>query len=113
MQKPFVKQDVQHHFDDWHHLQAMIHEGYANHARNTQALVEEGLLLFRQLLLDGGLQEVEGRDTAKLMPLNGEERLQFIEHHIHLRHAFIQLAALFEETEKKAARLTITERKDR
>ena len=111
MPAPFSKVNVQHHFDRWDALKEQIHTCYAERNPEVRQLVKEGVILFRQLLQDGGQMKEGEQSIDKLMPLNGEERLQFIEAQRHHHHAFIQLAALFEETEKKAARLTITERK--
>lgn len=111
MQQPFSKADVQHYFDQWHALKVQIEQMYVDKNSNVKQHVQDCIVLFRELLKDGGkVQSGEGQLVDKLMPLNGEERLQFIEQHLHHRHAFIQLCALFEETEKKSARLTITER---
>lgn len=111
MGEPFTKLIVQQHFDHWYILKLQIERMFTEQDADVKHYVIEGVQVFRELLKDGGQIQTEDGVINKLYPLNGEERLQFIEQHSHLHHAFVQLSALFEETEKKAARLTITERR--
>ena len=49
----------------------------------------------------------KGKIVYTLLPLNGEERFEFVKDKISSHYAYIQLDALFTETKKKVARLSI------
>ena len=53
----------------------------------------------------------ERKVDAILLPLNGEERFQFVKDRINSHYAYIQLDALYTETKKKAARLSVRKSK--
>ena len=72
MPAPFSKVNVQHHFDRWDALKEQIHTCYAERNPEVRQLVKEGIILFRQLLQDGGQMKEGEQSIDKLMPLNGE-----------------------------------------
>ena len=64
---------------------------------------------YEELLEYGGseINNRTGKMEALLLPLNGEERFQFVKDRIASHYAYIQLDALYTETKKKAARLFV------
>ena len=54
------------------------------------------------------LDDRKGKVVYILLPLNGEERFEFVKDKISSHYAHIQLDALFTETKKKVARLVDT-----
>lgn len=100
-------------FERWDELKQQIE---ASNGPST-AYIVEGIVLFKELLALGGtssetpttevvFDENEARHYV-LLPLNGIERLNYIESSMKHRHAFIQLDALFIETKKRVARLRV------
>ena len=64
---------------------------------------------YSELLEIGGKVYDERKEKVvyTLLPLNGEERFEFVKDKIASHYAFVQLDALFTETKKKVARLAI------
>ena len=64
---------------------------------------------YNELLEHGGneFDDRKGKVVYTLFPLNGEERFEFVKDKISSHYAYIQLDALFTETKKKVARLSI------
>ncbi len=67
---------------------------------------------YTQLLEYGGseLNQRTGKMVARLLPLNGDERLQFVKDKIASHYAYVQLDALYTEAKKKAARLSVMQK---
>ncbi|WP_156450414.1 YpoC family protein [Sporosarcina sp. HYO08] len=99
-------------FEQWEAMREEIEAGYANKNRKVVPLMEHAINNFEKLLAFGGkeLNERSGKQLYILLPLNGEERLDFIKKKITSHYAFVQLDALYTETKKKAARLAIQKR---
>ena len=57
--------------------------------------------------VESKLNERNGKLDTLLLPLNGEERFEFVKDRITSHYAYIQLDALYTETKKKAARLFV------
>ena len=72
-------------------------------------MMEEAIRDYEELLQRGGeiLDERKGKMINTLLPLNGEERFQFVKDKISSHYAFVQLDALYTETKKKVARLSL------
>ena len=64
---------------------------------------------YSELLEHGGkvVDDRKGKIVYTLLPLNGEERFEFVKDKISSHYAYIQLDALYTETKKKVARLSI------
>lgn len=92
-------------FKPWDQLREEIPPLHDTHHPAVKEKMEAALQLYYDLLQYG---EEEGETHSLLFPLNGEERLAFIEEQMPRRYAFIQLDAVFDESRKKAARLSVT-----
>lgn len=89
----------------WEAHKQAIDKLYKDNHPNAQEKMKEALKEYTTLLRYG---EVEDQIQSLLLPLNGEERLAFIEKQIASRYAFVQLDALYDESRKRAARLSLT-----
>ncbi|QDQ02226.1 hypothetical protein FOH38_18005 [Lysinibacillus fusiformis] len=85
-------------FAEWTALEGQIH--LAHDARNGAAkgLMEQGIALFERLLQEAG---------EEVMPINGMERLAFIQAKPGQYACYRQLDELFKETKKRTARLRL------
>lgn len=101
----FSRENMQRFFDRWTPLQEDIQKVQDDKSTEVREKMEEALQNYYELLKYG---EVEADGLSLLLPLNGEERLAFIEKHMPGRYAFVQLDALYDESRKKAARLSVT-----
>lgn len=97
------------HFAKWETVKEEIETLYNQKDKRAVELMNGAINDYTELLAYGGeeLNQQSGRVTPVLLPLNGHERFNFIKERIHSHYAFIQLDALYEETRKKAARLSI------
>lgn len=106
----FSKELLEPYFEPWNHVRDEIDQLYEERNPNVVKMMEEALANYMSLLTHGGTEtnhQTEHKEYL-LLPLNGDERLEFIKKQIHSRYAFIQLSALYDETRKKAARLSVT-----
>lgn len=105
----FSKESLAVYLASWGKNKDEISELYNEGDRNAAAKLQEMIVCYENLLAYGGdeIHPQSGQKQPILLPLNGEERLTFIKKQIHSHYAFIQLAALFDETKKKAARLAV------
>lgn len=101
----FSRENMNRFFEPWSQLKDEIPPLHEAKNPAVQEKMEEALQLYYELLKYG---EEIGEKHSLLFPLNGEERLAFIEEQMPRRYAFIQLNALFDESQKKAARLSVT-----
>lgn len=109
---PFSKEHTAPHFEKWDVVKEKIEKLYAEKNREAVKLMEIAINDYINLLEYGGqeLNEQTGKNVAILLPLNGVERLDFIKERINSHYAYIQLNALYDETKKKAARLSVMKR---
>lgn len=105
----FSKERLAPHFEKWEAVKETIEKGYSIGDKETIKLMEIAINDYAKLLEHGGkeLNDRTGMNKFVLLPLNGEERFEFIKERIHSHYAYIQLDALYEETKKKAARLYV------
>jgi hypothetical protein len=105
----FSKELLAPHFDKWDLVKEKIEKLYDLKDKEAITYMEHAIHDYIELLEYGGseLNERTGKFDALLLPLNGEERLQFVKDRIASHYAFIQLDALYTETKKKAARLFV------
>ncbi len=104
----FSRENIQRFFESWHEWQKEIPQLYEEKDDLVHEKMNEALQNYYDLLKYG---EIEAGEPSILLPLNGEERLAFIKKQQASRYAFIQLDALYDESQKKAARLSITFKK--
>lgn len=82
------------YFKQWHELKTELHELHQERSKQTASLIERGVQLFSNLLAVCG---------GELIPLNCQERLDFIACHPSNYTAFRQLDELFTELKKKVS----------
>ena len=105
----FSKEHLAIHFQKWDAVKEEIKNLYHSKGKEVTSLMETAILNYEELLEYGGsgLNKRSGQVERFLLPLNGEERLQFVKDRIASHYAHIQLDALYTETKKKAARLSV------
>lgn len=97
------------YFDQWETVRDQIEVLYSQNDNQAVELMNVAIENYSELLERGGnvLDERKGKVVYTLLPLNGEERFEFVKDKISSHYAHIQLDALFTETKKKVARLSI------
>ncbi len=97
------------HLLKWETAKEEIRVLYDQKDKTAIQLMEIAIEDYTKLLAYGGneLNRQSGEEVPVLLPLNGHERFNFIKERIQSHYAFIQLDALYEETRKKAARLSV------
>jgi len=97
------------YFEQWQQVREEIEACYEQKDRRAVELMETAIANYGELLERGGtaVDDRKGQDVFILLPLNGEERFQFVKDRIASHYAFVQLDALVSETKKKVARLAI------
>lgn len=97
------------HFAKWDDVKEEIQRLYDEKDKEAVRLMEIAISDYTALLDYGG-KEVNARTGELepiLLPLNGVERFEFIQQRIHSHYAYVQLNELYDETKKKAARLSV------
>jgi hypothetical protein len=97
------------YFDQWEIVREQIEAFYDQKDHQAVELMNVAIENYGELLEQGGkvLDDRKGKVVYALLPLNGEERFEFVKEKISSHYAYIQLDALFIETRKKIARLSI------
>ena len=97
------------YFDQWETMRDQIESFYDQKDQQAVELMNVAIENYSELLENGGkvLDDRKGKVVYTLLPLNGEERFEFVKDKISSHYAYIQLDALFTETKKKVARLSI------
>ena len=105
----FSKTHTAAHFEKWDAVKDRIEKLYQEKDKEAIKLMEIAISDYAELLEYGGeeLNEHTGEYVEVLMPLNGTERFDFVKERIQSHYAHIQLNALYDETKKKAARLSV------
>lgn len=105
----FSKEYLTAHYEKWDAVKEKIERLYDVRDSEAVKLMEIAINDYTKLLEYGGkeLNERTGKNKYILLPLNGDERFNFIKDRINSHYAHIQLDALYEETKKKAARLAV------
>nr|WP_106784737.1 hypothetical protein [Lysinibacillus timonensis] len=101
-------------FSQWDMLSIKIHEAHEQRNGQAKRLMEEGISLFEQLIVQCSSTEEQSitmNNEYEVLPLNGLERLSFIKARPAQYACYRQLDELFKETKKKLARLRIKARK--
>lgn len=97
------------YFEQWQQVREEIEAYYNQKDRRAVELMKTAIVNYSELLELGGtaLDDRKGKAVFVLLPLNGEERFEFVKDKISSHYAFVQLDALVSETKKKVARLAI------
>jgi hypothetical protein len=97
------------YFNQWETMRDKIEAYYDQKDHQAVELMGMAIENYSELLDKGGkvYDERKAKVVYTLIPLNGEERFEFVKDKISSHYAYIQLDALFTETKKKVARLSI------
>ena len=104
------KERVDEWYEAWESLNAEIHQAHERRDGSAIALMEQGIELFQRFIIDGSSTTSEQFDenaAYELMPINGNERFQFIKMKPGQYACYRQLDELFKETKKRCARLRL------
>ncbi len=103
------KEQLVPYFDQWKIVRVKIEAFYDQKDPKAIEFMNEAIASYSELLERGGkaFDDRKGKTVYLLLPLNGEERFEFVKDKISSHYAFVQLDALFTETKKKVARLSI------
>ena len=94
----------------WSTLREAIQEAFKMKTSNTHQQMNIGIKLYQDLLVQVSESDSFDQEELKdyeILPLNGQERYTFIIMNSNRYSAFCQLNELFDETNKKIARLRI------
>ncbi|MCP2036330.1 hypothetical protein L1279_003372 [Planomicrobium sp. HSC-17F08] len=94
LSQKLTKEAVEPFFNDWDSLKKSIEPSFRNRSRTGQQEMLNGIRLYKQLL---------AHCDFEIIPLNGPERLSFIEQRPANFAAFRQLDELFSEMKKGIA----------
>lgn len=97
------------HFEKWDSVKEKIEKLYRERDKEAVKLMEVAINDYTSLLEYGGkeINNRTGKEKYILLPLNGDERFNFIKERINSHYSYVQLDALYDETRKKAARLSV------
>ncbi|GLC86998.1 YpoC family protein [Lysinibacillus piscis] len=93
-----AKEHVEAWFNEWLILEAKIHAAHTARSGEAAVFMQEALIVFQRLLIEVG---------EELLPINGAERLAFIQAKPSQYACYRQLDELFKETKKRSARLRL------
>lgn len=103
LSQKLTKESVSPYFDQWDVLAAEISSLHQNRSNQTAPKMLQGLNLFKALL---------AHCEDRIIPVNGHERINFIEQRPGNYAAFRQLDELFSEMKKKIAAKRIQMKND-
>lgn len=91
----------------WRKMREPLAAAYEAKDPTSATQLQQAIRWYKQLLEIGGTQKLlhQNMEKYRYAPLNGEERLAFVESRPRSKQAYIQLAMLFQEAEKKWLRL--------
>ncbi|MFD1203922.1 YpoC family protein [Sporosarcina contaminans] len=94
------------YIDRWEAMKEKLHTIKDAKADFT-LVMREAIKNYQELLIAFGYSDQHATATPilRIEPLNGKERLQFVEKTLNKRYAIIQLDALYTEAKKKAAQI--------
>lgn len=94
LSQKLTEENIQPFFEEWAVLKEAIEPSFRNRDKNGQAEMLQGIILYNRLLQHCNFE---------IMPLNGAERLSFIEQRPANFAAFRQLDGMFTEMKKQIA----------
>ena len=104
------KEKVEPYFEQWGTLSALIHEAHSERSKEAKTLMEKGISLFEQCVLDCSETDEKTLNENveyEVLPINGMERILFIKARPAQYACYRQLDELFKELKKRLARLRI------
>ena len=104
------KERVDAWYEAWETLNEEIHQAHDRRDGSATALMEQGIELFERFIIEGSstsIDQIDENATFELMPINGNERFQFIKKKPGQYACYRQLDELFKETKKRCARLRL------
>ncbi len=97
--------------NEWNEIKSCIQVSFNQRNKEVYKEMQDGISLYQKLLRqvsEASNCQDQILEDFEVLPLNGNDRYQFITNNPSLYVAFRQLDELFEETKKKIARLRIT-----
>ena len=104
------KERVDAWFATWEALNVEIHHAHERRDGSASKLMEQGIELFQRFIIEGSHtidMQIHNGAEYELMPINGNERFQFIKMKPGQYACYRQLDELFKETKKRCARLRL------
>lgn len=105
-----AKEQVDEWYANWEVLNQEIFDAHESRNGSAKGLMEQGIALFENFILgssEGDHATFDVQDEYEVMPINGNERLQFIKMKPGQYACYRQLDELFKETKKRCARLRL------
>lgn len=101
------KEETNPYFEKWDSVASEIEGYYKEKDKKAVELMLTAIDNYEQLLDYGGkeINKQTGESEFVLLPLNGEERIEFIKSRIQSHYAHVQLNMLYLEMKKKVARI--------
>ncbi|MFC5603287.1 YpoC family protein [Sporosarcina koreensis] len=87
-------------WNNWLDMKVGIEEAYKHKNAEAANMMDKAIENYVKML--GTFMRVDSSTKSSIEPLNGEERLQFIQDKISVYFAFVQLDTLYTEAMKKA-----------
>ncbi|MEO4053050.1 YpoC family protein [Solibacillus sp. CAU 1738] len=103
-----TKEVVDQWYSEWEVLREQIH--VAHNARNGEAkdLMERGIVNFLNFVVGASdIDEYDATADYEVLPINGKERIAFIQAKPGQYACYRQLDELYKETKKRCARLRL------
>lgn len=110
-----MKEQVSPYFEKWTSMKDTIEELYDERSERAIELMTIAIDNYAELLEYGGkeINERTGKCEYVFLPLNGEERFDFIRTRIKSHYAHVQLDMLYTEVNKKIARILVMQERER
>lgn len=102
--KPFPKEQIERYWNEWQSQRTEIEALYREKNPQVRGRMLAAIQNYEEMLSMGG---VEATGAYRIAPLNEVERRAFVKSNMATRSAYIQLNALYTESRKKAARLSV------
>ncbi|WP_010286079.1 YpoC family protein [Kurthia massiliensis] len=103
------KEAVDAWFSEWQAQEARIHEAHSQRDKAAKTLMEEAIQHYEQFVQQASdtTAPFDLHAQYELLPINGNERLQFVKMRPGQYACYRQLDELFIETKKRCARLRL------
>jgi len=103
------KEAVDAWFAAWQQREVLIHEAHAKRDKAVKALMEEAIQHYEQFIVASSETSApfDLQTEYEMLPINGNERLQFVKMRPGQYACYRQLDELFTETKKRCARLRL------
>lgn len=103
-----TKEAVDAWFAAWQEREARIHEAHSKRDKAVKALMEEAIQHYENFIVEASeTTTFDDKAEYEMLPINGNERLQFVKMRPGQYACYRQLDELFIETKKRCARLRL------